>query len=439
MLLLVLLLMVPGAASAEGWVPAVAATANSSSPSVRGGSAPRSLAEVTPACFVFDGNEQMCTAVGIGRCMYGDGKCNQATRSFMQHDLLPSVYLAYDNPTSIAKRSWFSTATTASLAHSTFLAVQMTDSGYFGIQRTLTPFGKLLGALSLDLEFPMLEKWRGIVIFSIWDAADCTGLGCSSFDKCQIVEVGEGAYHQSFGGEGTGCQIKLDVEFNMLPCSFMTTAEDLGNGRTVFTGYWYHLGSGTWKLMGSITTPTTGRGLGDSANSFIEQIRHFDSTEFRAVQIGPQFMETIGQEWKPILAATFRTTSSGVPSSTVARVADGGSQFLAGISGTMGMGHVPDGTRLMLQGSPDPAYSSELQSWIGLRAAGQLPRGCQGWRCNLQHAAIHALMEPFWLGVVALFVLLTGAGLGSCTCCGRARTAEVQYVRFPLQQELKAF
>jgi len=290
--------------------------------------------------------------------------------------LLPSTYLNYEAPRG-NKKSWFSTFQKTSSGPETFFAVQRTQFGYLGIQRTET-FGGRVKSWTQVMS-PSDEDYYGLVIFSIWNT------GASN---CVVEETGEGAAPSTFSGEGTGCQIKFPTYWTTDPYSFMTTTEELPSGRLKISGYWFESRDSNpdlamhWKLVGVISIGQEGRRFGEGGiSAFIEQFLAVGSAELRMASYGPQFMELGDGRWTPIEAATFRTTRTTHPSVyTIGRVKPNGDQFQMGVSGAnTGIGqNTQEGARLVLRNPGTPESSPQLQAFIRLRESGRLPAGCAG-------------------------------------------------------------
>lgn len=344
---------------------------------------------------------------------------------FLQSNLLPSVYLNYQSPTSRSKKTWFSTVMVHDSQDSTFFAVQRTQFGYLGLQEERTLMGALQHALGLHFNSDVAPEYYGLVIFSVWDVQDCTGFACSGADKCNVLAVGDGAYQNSFGREGTGCQIKLTTSWGKVPYSFVTTAEDIGNDRVKLSGYWHDATHSPWRFVGSISVKKNGRTYGDGGiSSFIEQYRSIDSHEVRTAEFGPQFVETTSGEWLPITAATFRATATSTTAYHLAAVTHSGTQFLLGVSGTAALpGQTPSHTYLSLRSTPHTSHSPQLLSWIQLRNSGNLPQGCAGGSCGVSafFSGIVDFLIPSNLQQVLLRILEIGLlaviAWMMCQCC----------------------
>jgi len=290
------------------------------------------------------------------------------------NDLLPSLYLDYENVPAAAKKSWFSTVDVKDSALATFFAVQRTQFGYLGIQQTRTFMGSIAGWLRTELNDDISPTWHGLVIFSAWNTEGST---------CQVEAVGAGAFEDDFGGEGTGCQIKYDTKWGAGDYNFVTTTETLANGRLQLSGYWqYPQESQDWLLVGSISVLPEGRKFGDGGiASFIEQYeKSREGNDLRMSDYGPLFVEmSSGSSWEPIDVAKFSVTSTDKTAYYVGATTGDSSLFTMGLSGTgtSGIGaNTPDDTVLTLR---NPIRSSSaLQGWIAARDSGTLPQGCVG-------------------------------------------------------------
>jgi len=303
-----------------------------------------------------------------------------------QANLLPSVYLDYDNPTNELNTAWFSTFRVTASTESTFFVVQRTQFGYFGIQQDSTYFTGLARAMGMHFNGKVFDEYSGIVLFSIWDNADCERGYCASHERCRVEAIGENAWDESFGGEGTGCQIKLKVAWGKTQYSFVATVEDVGNDWLLFHGYWHDAeDSDPWIFIGSIKVKKNGRNLGNGGiSSFIEQYRSMYPDEVRMAEFGPHFLETVSGQWVPITAATFTKTPNNVQGYCVGAVGRGGTLFDLGVAGTNALpGSTRDKTWLKLRSTPFPSQAPQLQSWLQLRRSGNLPTGCVGNSCGL--------------------------------------------------------
>jgi len=295
-----------------------------------------------------------------------------ARRLFFSEEYLPSLYLNYDSPTTQEQRTWFSCIDVTASTKASFFAVQRTQFGYLGIQQTITWLGWLHNLFGMKMT-SMMNPYYGLVIFSAWN----TDAG-----NCRTESVGEGASQDMFGGEGTGCQIKLNTAWGNEHNAFVTTATRTGNGRILLAGYW-HMNSDPWRLVGSISVPDVGQsfGMGGPA-AFIEQYYNSpDQDGLRMANYGPQYVETSTGQWVPVVRARFETTDSGRQAYYVGAVTRDGSQFTMGLAGeSMAtiLANTPDGTVLTLRNPVPASQSAELQSWIGLRSTSSLPTGCAG-------------------------------------------------------------
>jgi len=293
-------------------------------------------------------------------------------RLFFSFEYLPSLYLNYQNPSPAAQQAWFTSIDVTESTEATFFAVQRTQFGYLGLQQTLTFFGGVMQLLHLNNV--ITRPYYGLVIFSAWNTAD---------GNCAVEAVGEGAYQDTFTGEGTGCQIKFETPWEGEHNDFVTTATTLATGRILLSGYWHSAVEGPWLLIGSISVPDGSQPFGQGGiASFVEQYySSFDQYQLRMANYGPQFVQTTAGQWIPITTATFETTDSNAQAYYQAAVTTDGSQFTMGISGkdvTGSAENTPDGTVLTLTNTKPAALTAELQEFQLLQTANTLPQGCSG-------------------------------------------------------------
>mmetsp|Transcript_143377 Transcript_143377/g.458296 ORF Transcript_143377/g.458296 Transcript_143377/m.458296 type:complete len:432 (-) Transcript_143377:246-1541(-) len=290
---------------------------------------------------------------------------------------LPSVYLNYQFPTPLDKKSWFTSMQVKESASSTYFSVQKTQFGYFGLQQTVTLAGGIAHIFGLGLNSYIAKEWYGIAIFSIWDTPG---------NPCEIVKVGEGAKGGAFGNEGTGCQIKMDTEWGSDTYGFLTTLDELDGDRIQLSAWWHDANGGGWKLVGTIATLKQGRRFGEGGvGSFIEQFWSVETSELRAAEFFDGFFETSSGTWVPVTQAFFSSTPTELSNiNRVGAVVQDGSSFLLGVSGPGVLaGSTPDGTFLSLRAEPQPSQVPMLQEFIGLRATGTLQQGCEGSSCPI--------------------------------------------------------
>mmetsp|Transcript_29448 Transcript_29448/g.83924 ORF Transcript_29448/g.83924 Transcript_29448/m.83924 type:complete len:407 (-) Transcript_29448:119-1339(-) len=346
--------------------------------------------------------------------------------------LLPSTYLSYRSPTVLSTRSWFSTFRAIESAAATFFAVQRTQFGYFGIQETRTWAGIIAERLGVKMTGLVLRSFEGLVIFSIWD---------TDSNRCRIVAVGEGAYAGSFGGEGTGCQIKLETTWGEDSYSFVTTSTVYSNGVIRLSGYWHDVNEGgEWRFVGTLEVQSEGRTFAEQGlSSFVEQFQVVESTERRTASFGPHFLETSDGKWAPVTTSRFSMTSSENMNFHAFGMVLSKREFSMGVVGNKMLGaSTPNGRVLTLSSPPSVFDSSALQSFINARARQALPTGCVGQTsCNVNPVvnALRTIAPPsnataliidiFLLAAIAMLVFTL------CQCCQLCRVSQAnRFSRF---------
>ncbi len=139
--------------------------------------------------------------------------------------------------------AFYNELTPESETSSTYFASITFDGGYMGIQ-------------SDD------PGWKGL-IFSIWDNDDMGSDGV-----CLYIEDGEGVSRKNFDGEGTGCSLRMDYEWQVgVAVGTFVTAEP-SEGFTDFSAY-FIFGDETIR-MGVLRYATTTKLFLSGIYSFLE-------------------------------------------------------------------------------------------------------------------------------------------------------------------------
>lgn len=120
-----------------------------------------------------------------------------------------------------------------------------------------------------------------MLLFSVWDADDDT--------PCQVLETGKNIVNNTFGGEGTGCQTRMNSPtFSWMPGAdypFISRAEK--DTDTTLNGTWFKYSAyyknpegGKWELIATIRRKIAPGAKGWIGNSYAFLERYASTTTF---------------------------------------------------------------------------------------------------------------------------------------------------------------
>ncbi len=203
-----------------------------------------------------------------------------------------SVHLNYPGP---AASAFYNEVAVEASAEGTYFCVCGFNKGYFGIQ----------------------EQGRGkkVVIFSVWDpAAGNDPKAVDESKRVKLLHKGEGVRVGRFGGEGTGGQSFLDLDWKAGETyRFLVTARPDGADRTAFAGFVYLPNEKAWRHLVTFSTPTPVGKLG-GYYSFVEDFKRdrVSTTHVRKAAFGNGWVKPAGGEWLPLETARFTADSNPV-------------------------------------------------------------------------------------------------------------------------------
>lgn len=144
-----------------------------------------------------------------------------------------SVHLSYQHPAATA--AYIEVIPERSAVGTYFCALGF-RMGYFGIQE--------------------LVDGSHIALFSVWDAQDQEKLsaGSSANERVSLIEKGEAVTVRRFGGEGTGEQSLLSVDWKMGEAVAFLLQARATTQHTRFTAHLYQPAQQRWLLMATFET-----------------------------------------------------------------------------------------------------------------------------------------------------------------------------------------
>lgn len=167
------------------------------------------------------------------------------------------------------------------------------DGGYFGFQ----------------------NNGRGYrqVLFSVWNSGE-TNDDPNAVHRAQqtiVVNKGEGVTARNFGGEGSGKQSFVQV--NWQPDSvytFLLNARKVKEGYTDFSGWFYDSVADRWLYLSTLRRPNTNnllRGL----HSFLENFDPNQGDKTRKAYYFNGWVKPVGGDWLPITKAYLTNDDTG--------------------------------------------------------------------------------------------------------------------------------
>jgi hypothetical protein len=199
-----------------------------------------------------------------------------------------SVHLQYSAGEGVA---FYNEVTVDHSAPGTYFCACGWNKGYFGIQE--------------------LGNGKKLVIFSVWDSNQNDPKATPEEKRVKLLHRDEKVRIGRFGGEGTGGQSFLDIDWKVgATYRFLVTAKVNGD-RTEYSGFFHAPGEKDWKHLVTFSTITGGKNLG-GYYSFVEDFkRDRDSTtRVRAARFGNAWVKSVKGEWEAVTKARFTADSN---------------------------------------------------------------------------------------------------------------------------------
>lgn len=218
-----------------------------------------------------------------------------------------SVHLAYPAPDAIA---FYTEMTPTNSADGTYFMACGFNLGYFGIQE--------------------LYDGRKVVIFSVWDPGDQNNPNAVAADqRVKLLEKGPKTTVKRFGGEGTGGQSFVDLDWKLgQTYRFVVKAMPDGDDRTAFAAYFQNPGDTEWTHVATFSTLTKEKHL-KGLYSFIEDFRRnkVSLTKTREARFGNGWVLDKNGKGQPLTRARFTADSN--PATNIDARAEGAEFVLA--------------------------------------------------------------------------------------------------------------
>jgi hypothetical protein len=179
--------------------------------------------------------------------------------------------------------------------------------GYFGIQE--------------------LNEGKKIALFSVWDPEGGNDPKAVATEKrVETLEQGEGVQIGRFGGEGTGGQCKLPIEWKIKQTvKFCITAKvSADKTKTAYTGWLFRPDQQRWQLMATFQTLSKGEAL-TGYYSFVEDFRRDGKSpdERRSARYCNGWVRTAKGEWISLTRAVFDADATPLDNVNAEPVEDG--------------------------------------------------------------------------------------------------------------------
>ncbi len=177
------------------------------------------------------------------------------------------------------------------------------SGGYFGIQE--------------------LYNGKKVALFSVWDPGNPHNLSAregevAAENRVLILDKGENVRTRRFGGEGTGAQSMIDLDWkNGETYQFIVTAKPGAKPEgTIFSGYIKKKEDKVWRLMATFHTKIPVKQV-RHAHTFVEDFRrNYESTKFiRKAHYGNAWLRTNKGTWHSLTKAKF--TGDPTPSNFI--------------------------------------------------------------------------------------------------------------------------
>ncbi len=205
-----------------------------------------------------------------------------------------SVHLAYPTPKEAKIAMFYNEVTAVEDPVATYYMACGFARGYFGMQ----------------VNSPTERR----IIFSVWDAASGQSARdrstVSKNDQTQLLAKGEGVEASVFGNEGTGGHSHLIYPWKTGQAQRFVVTAKAEEGRTVYSGYWFHPDKQKWVLLASFRAPKDGGWL-HGLYSFSEDFDGSNGHLQRKALYGPQWIRLSDGRWQELTTATFSHDPTG--------------------------------------------------------------------------------------------------------------------------------
>jgi hypothetical protein len=215
-----------------------------------------------------------------------------------------SVHLAYEAGEGVA---FYNEIAVDQSAPGTYFCVCGWNKGYFGIQE--------------------LGDGKKLAIFSVWDSKQNDPKALAEDKRVKLLHQGENVRIGRFGGEGSGGQSFLDLDWkNGETYRFLVAAKVAGE-RTEYSGYLRGPKDKAWTHMVTFSTITGGKNLG-GYYAFVEDFKRdkVSATRQRKAHYANPWVKSTAGQWQPVAKARFTADSN--PALTIDAGADAGRFFL---------------------------------------------------------------------------------------------------------------
>jgi hypothetical protein len=217
-----------------------------------------------------------------------------------------SVHLGYPAP---AGTAFYNELTVERSAPGTYFCACGFNHGYFGAQE--------------------LADGKKLVIFSVWDPTRGDDPKAVPADqRVKVLHKGDGVRVGRFGGEGTGGQSFLDLDWKPgETLRFLVTATADGADRTAFAARLYRPDRKRWDHLVTFSTRAADRLAG--YYSFVEDFKRDrrSAQQVRKAAFGNGWVRAADSTWTDLVTARF--TADANPATNIDAGAAGGRFFLA--------------------------------------------------------------------------------------------------------------
>jgi hypothetical protein len=164
-----------------------------------------------------------------------------------------------------------------------------------------------------------------VALFSVWDPGDQNDP--NSVDPAKrvaLVSKGEGVRIGRFGGEGTGGQSFLDVDWRPGRTYRFLVAARRDGDRTIYSAWFRGDDSGTWRHIAAFSTPSK-NGLLSGYYSFVEDFRRDgkSAAEVRSARYGRGWVRVPAGDWIALTRARFTADHTTLADNIDAGLKDG--------------------------------------------------------------------------------------------------------------------
>jgi hypothetical protein len=151
------------------------------------------------------------------------------------------------------------------------------------------------------------------ILFSVWSPFNTDDPKAIPEDqKIIMLKKGDNVYTGEFGSEGSGGQSYLNYTWKAgNTYKFMVHAKPDGNGRTIYTAYFYAPESDKWQLIASFSRPKTNTYL-KHLHSFLENFEPEEGTITREVLFNNQWIRDSNGKWMELNRARFTGDNTAV-------------------------------------------------------------------------------------------------------------------------------